>query len=163
MRHRFRSDLLRYRFNLAWTCLPPVVQRRKRYFIRQVREVRQLRDSRIRCPDGSRYGPLEDGSGYTFYYADDTQEFCDILLSAALGGLPEAAALAVILHELAHAHDYSERPHKLMRRKVILSERRAWIKAVYWAGQAPLSSDLWQAIALQAASAMLQDHLAVAQ
>src|SRR2546423_322881 len=107
MRRALKSEVIKKYFDAAWKVLPKDVKAVLKSFIRQVREVESLTKTRIARPDGTRYGPIEFGTGYTFFYKDRYEAFADVILPGILRGFTESEAICVILHELAHAHEYS--------------------------------------------------------
>jgi len=133
MRKRLTSKTLKQHFSIAWVCLPEKMQTNLYEFIRQIREVKSLEGSYIGCPDGPRYGPIEDGDGFTFLYKDERIAFCDILLSSSIVKVSQAYAISTILHELAHASDYFISPEGAMASYRFDAEVNAWDKAISWA------------------------------
>lgn len=132
MRKYFSSLIMKQYFQAAWFCLPKNTQNDLYKFIRQIREVEYLKDTYIGCPDGSRYGPLDEGNGFTLFYKDDDIAFCDIILSSDLVEASPALAIGTILHELAHALDYFICPENVVNSIKINAEVNAWDKAISW-------------------------------
>lgn len=160
MRKRFSSQTLKQYFSTAWSCLPEKTQNDLCKFIRQVREVENLEGIYIGCPDGTRYGPVEDGEGFTFLYKDDEVAFCDIILSSSLGEGLQEYAISTILHELAHALDYFISPEDAVKSIRFNAEVNAWDKAISWAKEGIPDSALTQEIEYSAVRAKLRLGLA---
>lgn len=104
----------------------------------------------IGCPDGTRYGPLESGTGYTFFYKDINVAFCDIILPATLSEATQAQLIAVILHELAHAWNYYQYQEVAIEGVELEEEIRAWRQAADWAMLGISASELAFQVATEA-------------
>jgi hypothetical protein len=159
MRKRFSSQTLKQYFSTAWFCLPEKTRNDLSQFIRQVREVDDLEGTYIGCPDGTRFGPLESGEGFTFLYKDDETIFCDIVLSSFLLKLSQANAISIILHELSHASDYFISPEDTVNSPRFKAESEAWDKAITWAKEGITDFALSQEIELSALRAKLSLQL----
>lgn len=114
-------------------------------FIRYVDEVSELSGTYIYVRDNKSgiveicEGPLEEGTGFAFFYSSTGREFCDIILPKdPIAVYPEGQALAIILHELAHAHDYYIRRRNICNDNLVEAEINFWKKAVEWVSMAPL-------------------------
>jgi len=159
MRKRFSSQTLKQYFSIAWFCLPEKTQNDLHQFIRQVREVDNLEGTYIGCPDGTRFGPLDAGEGFTFLYKDDEIIFCDIILSSFLLEVSQANAISIILHELSHALDYFISPEDTVKSSRFKAESNAWDKAIAWAKEGISDFALSQEIELSALRAKLSLQL----
>lgn len=155
MRRVLKSEILKLYFDTAWKVLPTELQTELKSFIRQVREVESLTKTRIGCPDGRRYGPFEFGTGYTFFYKDKYQAFVDVILPGILRDFTEAAAVCVILHELAHAYEYATKHERAMGN--VLSEQDAWDQALVWSKRSNLSPRIIDEIELCVFDAKIQE------
>lgn len=133
MRNRLISASLKQHFRNALAYLPEQTRGDLRSFIRQVREVKQLEGTTIGCPDGTRFGPLKAGAGFTFLYKDDAIAFCDVLLESSLGEGPPAQAIYIILHELVHASDYQASPEQMIKTPTVVAESAVYTQVMVWA------------------------------
>lgn len=150
VRKRFKTESLKNSFTVAWAAIPEDISRNLSPFIRQVREVDKLSGTYIGCPDGTRYGPLESGTGYTFFYKDINVAFCDIILPATLSEATQAQLIAVILHELSHAWNYCQNHEVATEGVEIEGEIRAWRQAAAWARLGISDSELASEVASEA-------------
>ena len=164
MRRRLRSESIRNRFKTAWNYLPRHVQNTLRAFIRYVREVPTIAGSKLYVRDsttGCREiidGPLDEGTGYTFYGDLGTRKICDVLLpTKPLAQYPNGDAIAIILHELAHAYDYALHHREVANRSDYESERLAWDQAAKWAAATERDPELLKQIEEYAVKAMRCD------
>ena len=167
MRRRIHFEILQNRFDTAWNCIPAVVKRDLRGFIRYVDGVPELLGTCISVRDNQTgsvevcEGPIEkEAAGFCYFYSDSSREFCDVILpNDPIGKIPEAPALAIILHELAHAHDYYIRRNDARDDNEAEAEIRAWRKAIEWATMAPLANGLSNDLALYAQCEILRETL----
>ena len=156
MRKRFFSIELKKCFSIAWHCLPINTQKDFSKFIRQIREVKSLEGTYIGCPDGTRFGPIEDGVGYTFLYKDEELIFCDVLLSSSIIEISQAHAIGTILHELAHVLEYFISPIDAANSPIYNAEANAWEKAIIWAKAGISDTQLVQEIEFLALEEILE-------
>lgn len=145
MRRLLQSPRIKQRFAAAWQILPHDVQAVLKPFLRHVREVKTLRGAYIQCPDGTRYGPLEFATGFTFFYKQGSVAFSDVLLPQVLCDCTEAEAVGIILHELAHAYDYACY-HERVGDTETLAELEAWDQAIAWAKASTLDASVFEAL-----------------
>ena len=155
MRRVLKSEIIKGYFDTSWKVLPKDVQIALKSFIRQVREVESLTRIRIGCPDGTRYGPLEFGTGFTFFYKDEYEAFADVILPNILCDFTEPEAVCVILHELSHAYEYATKHEKTIGNDD--SEHEAWDQAIAWAKSSNLDSKAIEGIELSGLEAKIQE------
>lgn len=154
MKRRFQSEAVRTHFDTAWHCLPPQVQKALRGFIRHVDEVdrfdgiylyaRNEITRAVEIIDGPLTG---EGVGYAAYCIIADRRFCDLIFASRhlLSGT-EGYAVAICLHEIAHAQDYFLNGKQTVERGHYLSEIHAWNQALEWAAMlanAELRTDAW--------------------
>lgn len=153
MRKRIFSDILKKRLNLAWQCIPKNIQKKLNSFIRYVDETTELEGTFIYVADKSHgaieavEGPLNSGSGYTFFFSNDDREFCDVILpTSPLVTYSDGEAIAIILHELSHAHEYYLHRKEAIQAIVYNAEVKAWINALEWASKSSLNLNIVEEI-----------------
>ena len=146
MRKRILSGILKNRFDLAWSCIPKNVQKELSGFIRYIDETPELEGTFIYVTDKSRgaieatEGPLQSGNGYTFFFSNDDREFCGVILPTdPLVTYSDGEAIAIILHELSHAHEYYLHRKEATQAIVYNAEVNAWINALEWASNSSLN------------------------
>jgi len=161
MKRRITTTALRERFEKAWSAVPAPEQKSLRPFIRYVDEVPVLKGTFVYGrPRGgtaieSMAGPLERGVGHTAFLSLASGNVVDVILSAdPLASCDEDAALAVILHELAHAWDYLR--ETISERSVDGMERYARALAQDWASKASLPDELKDNVKQRAGSYILK-------
>ena len=142
MRCHFDTPELRRRFEIAWSCLPPNVRQSLKGFLRDVREVKELKDTYIHCPNGELYGPVDWGTGFTFFYKDNITSFCDILFPTLLEEFTEGEALATIIHEFSHAFAYQSFQERAIKESELNSEENAWEQVISWVRESVKDPDL---------------------
>jgi hypothetical protein len=155
MRRVLRSVIIKKYFETAWEVLPKDVQIELKPFIRQVREVESLTKTRISCPDGTRFGPLESGTGFTFFYKDEQSAFADVILPKILCDFTDAEGVCVILHELAHAYEYATKHQEAIENED--SEHEAWNQAIAWAKSSSLAPKVKEEIEKVGLQARVQE------
>jgi len=141
MKRRIRSDLLRAYFDAAWSCLPVQVQQELRGFIRNIDEVESFENVYlyVRGEDTGAIeiyaGPLTaDAPGYAAYHHTEKRRFADLVFASKYmlyGG--EGYAVAVCLHEIAHAYDHFLNGSESLQRDQYLDEVNTWNQAEKWA------------------------------
>ncbi len=169
MRRRIESTVLKERFEKAWAILPVSERERLRSFIRYVDEVEVLEGTYVygvrEAGKGVEriMGPLEVGTGYTAFMTLGSKDVADVILpSDPLASYDEAAALAIILHELAHAVDYLNYPNEAIKRSWYRSEVHAWTQVIAWSRSSTLISDgSNDEVRMYARLAMLGDSLRI--
>lgn len=159
MRRRLTSPALKRNFQTAWSCIPGAVQKDFRSFIRQIREVDTLDETYIGCPDGTYFGPLEWGTGYTFFYKDESVAFCDVILPELLCVGTDAEIVCIILHELGHVYEYFIEHEKAIEGGHLDREFGAWDMAVEWAKNSALDPELIDEVETVAVDAKLQEGM----
>jgi hypothetical protein len=70
-----------------------------------------------------------------------------------------AETVAIVLHELAHVHQYLVLQEAVIEQPEHETEEDAWIKSAEWAATSELESELATEIEIVAARARLQDGL----
>lgn len=168
MRRRIRSAALRERFDKAWSILPDPERRRLRPFIRYVDETDVLDGTFIYARGRPGRGDVEIahvlegyGSGFTAILSLPSGDVADVILPAdPLAVCDEAPALLTVLHELAHALDYLDRPGEATSRSKPRSETFAWSQAMVWASlSTTLSDEESEALVRYGRLAMREDEI----
>lgn len=129
----YLSGELRRRFNFAWLMVPIRVQDRLQNLIRSVRAVDEIRGMMLRLDNGTRVVVEEDAAAAFL---------CDETGSAPRGWLlvrkrfaegSEVVAVAVFLHEIAHASYRLEDDTRAAIQPEVRAEAAAWLQAASWA------------------------------
>jgi len=120
-------------FAIAWNCLPHHISLRLKGYIRQIEEVEKIEGLYINRPDGTRFGPLDNGVGCTFGYGsiEGYYLFYHIILSRSqLIIMPKGHVIASILFQLAQAYLFCRAPHTHSPGHE--SDREAWKSVLEW-------------------------------
>ena len=147
MNCKMNSLKIQASFNGAWRCIPRHISLRLEGYIREIEEVENIEGLYINRPDGTRFGPLDNGVGSTFGYGylEGYFLFYHVILSRSqLEDFAKGHAIASILFQLAHAYLFCCTPREHISGRE--ADRKAWATVTDWTHEGITDERLLRAV-----------------